>query len=134
MLKSLNHITIAVKNLEKSFEFYVELLGMKPHAKWTRGAYLSLDDLWFCLSVSVDKSSPSQDYTHIAFEIDIENINAMRERLQVNDVPEWKKNSSEGDSIYFLDPDGHKLEVHCGSLQTRLESLKVKPYEGLKLY
>ena len=132
MLKSLNHITIAVRDLEKSFKFYVDLLGMKAHAKWTKGAYLSLDNLWFCLSV--DNSSPSQDYSHIAFTIENENIETIRKRLELNNIAEWKKNSSEGDSIYFLDPDGHKLELHCCSLQTRLASLKNKLYQGLQLY
>lgn len=132
MLRSLNHITIAVNNLERSFRFYVELLGMKPHAKWVNGAYLSLDDLWFCLSV--DDSCPSKDYTHIAFGIEPGDFNSMRELLKSFNIPEWKKNSSEGDSIYFLDPDGHKLEVHCGSLKSRLESLNLTAYDGLELY
>ena len=132
MLKSLNHITVAVKDLEKSFRFYVDLLGMKPHARWAKGAYLSLDGLWFCLSV--DESSPSQDYTHIAFEVENKDFDSMRVLLRSAKAEEWKKNSSEGNSIYFLDPDGHKLEIHCGSLQSRIESLKIEPYEGLELY
>lgn len=32
-----------------------------------------------------------------------------------------EENLSEGDSLYFLDPDGHKLELHVGSLQSRLD-------------
>ena len=40
-------------------------------------------------------------------------------------------NHSEGRSLYVLDPDGHKLEIHVGTLADRLESLKRKPYAGL---
>lgn len=129
MLQGLNHITIAVNNLDISFDFYVELLGFRPQVRWDSGAYLSLDDLWLCLSC--DTALPSQDYSHISLDCAAENFNAFTARLRFASVTEWKKNTSEGDSLYFLDPNGHKLEIHCGNLQSRLESLKNKPYKGL---
>ena len=132
MLNGLNHITIAVKDLEKSFIFYVDLLGMQPHAKWSKGAYLSLGELWFCLSC--DEAIPSQDYTHIAFDISASNFPKLKSQLISADIEQWKKNKSEGDSLYILDPNGHKLELHVGNLADRLESLKINPYDGLQLY
>ena len=129
MIRGLNHITIAVSDLDKSFRFYTQLLGFKPHARWDAGAYLSLGDLWLCLSC--DTATPSQDYSHIALDCAADNSNTITARLRETKVIEWKKNTSEGESLYFLDPDGHKLEVHCGSLQSRLASLKEKPYKGL---
>jgi catechol 2,3-dioxygenase-like lactoylglutathione lyase family enzyme len=33
MIKSINHITLAVRNVEKSFGFYKDILGLKPIAK-----------------------------------------------------------------------------------------------------
>jgi catechol 2,3-dioxygenase-like lactoylglutathione lyase family enzyme len=129
MLRGLNHITIAVNDLERSFNFYVHLLGMTPHVRWDKGAYLSLGDVWFCLSC--DQAKPSQDYCHIALDIAENNFNSFAEKLRAAKVIEWKQNTSEGHSLYFLDPDGHKLEMHSGNLQTRLESLKAKPYQGL---
>lgn len=129
MLTGLNHITIAVSNLETSFTFYTQLPGFKPHARWDAGAYLSLGELWLCLSC--DTAIPSQDYSHIAFSCDEQNFNAIASQLRDAKIIEWKHNTSEGDSLYFLDPDGHKLEIHCGNLQSRLESLKEKPYKGL---
>ncbi len=42
MLRGLNHITIAVGDLDTSFDFYIQLLGFKPLARWDAGAYLSL--------------------------------------------------------------------------------------------
>ena len=130
MLKGLNHVTLAVSDLQRSLAFYVDVLGMTPLAEWNDGAYLSLGGLWFCLSV--DAVAPAQDYSHLAFDIEPADFKVFRQRLADNGVPEWKENRSEGDSIYFLDPDGHKLEVHLGTLETRLKHLNEKPYDGLK--
>lgn len=130
MISGLNHITIAVSDLETSFHFYTEILGLKGHVKWENGAYLSADDLWFCLSV--DQVDPKEDYTHIAFTISESEYSSYCDRLRQHKVVEWKVNKSEGLSFYFLDPDGHKLEIHVGSLEDRLQSLKVQPYQGLK--
>lgn len=129
MLTGLNHITLAVSDLNISFDFYVGLLGFQPRVRWDSGAYITLGNLWFCLSL--DSAHPSQDYSHISLDCAESDFNAITMRLRSAQVIEWKQNTSEGDSLYFLDPDGHKLEIHCGNLQSRLESLKDNPYEGL---
>ena len=66
-LLGLNHLTIAVSNIENSLHFYIDLLGFHGHVKWETGAYLSLGDLWFCLSL--DKPAIGMDYSHIAFGV-----------------------------------------------------------------
>jgi len=33
----------------------------------------------------------------------------------------WKQNTSQGESMCFLDPDGHKLEIHASDLHDRIE-------------
>ncbi|MFC3852868.1 fosfomycin resistance glutathione transferase [Salinispirillum marinum] len=130
MLQGLNHITIAISDVVRSLAFYTEFVGMKAHVRWDRGAYLSLGGVWFCLSC--DDVSPSQDYSHIAFDIAEQDFAEFRKKLRDAGVIEWKQNVSEGDSVYFLDPDGNKLEAHSGDLQTRLKALKEKPYSGLE--
>lgn len=132
MLNGINHITIAVNDLNKSFAFYVDFLGMQPHAKWNKGAYLSLGELWFCLSC--DEVIPSRDYTHIAFDVAASNFPIIKSQLLSAGIEQWKQNKSEGNSLYVLDPSGHKLEIHVGNLAMRLESLKTNPYDGLQLY
>lgn len=132
MLTGVNHITLAVTNVDVSFNFYVEILGFTPQAKWKSGAYLSLGDLWFCLSV--DNVVPKQDYTHYAFTIAEDDISAFRVKLQKSGAIEWKNNRSEGESVYFLDPDGHKLEVHYGSLESRLKSCLEAPYDDMVFF
>ncbi|MCH8530280.1 MAG: fosfomycin resistance glutathione transferase [Saccharospirillum sp.] len=130
MLNGLNHITLAVSDLDRSLAFYVSVLGMKGLVRWDTGAYLSLGEVWFCLSC--DAVVPAGDYSHIALDIAEQDFAAFTQKLRAAGVAEWKQNRSEGGSMYFLDPDGHKLEVHCGSLQSRLEALKHKAYSGLQ--
>jgi len=129
MLRGLNHITIAVSDLNRAVDFYTTVLGLCAHVRWDKGAYLTLGEVWICLSC--DDVKPSQDYSHIALDIAENDFSAFVNKLSDAAVIEWKQNSSEGLSVYFLDPDGNKLEAHTGSLQTRLDSLRIKPYSGL---
>ncbi|MBE1275686.1 fosfomycin resistance glutathione transferase [Enterovibrio baiacu] len=129
MLSGLNHITLAVSHLDTSQAFYTQQLGFKGHVKWDGGAYLSLGDIWLCLSL--DSPCEKTDYTHIAFSVEASAYAAFVEKIRAEGVIEWKQNHSEGRSLYVLDPDGHKLEIHVGTLADRLESLKRKPYAGL---
>jgi glutathione S-transferase len=132
MLTGLNHITLAVSNVANSLNFYVETLGFTPKAKWAHGAYLSLGELWLCLSV--DKVSVDDDYTHYAFSIPTEEFDVFVDRLRSSGVTEWKTNKSEGKSVYFLDPDGHRLEIHDGDLESRLRACRTQPYEGMEFF
>ena len=129
----LNHLTLAVANLDASLHFYVELLGAQAKVRWAKGAYLCLGDVWLCLSVSSEKMATS-GYTHYAFSVAAEHFAPLREALLANGVREWQANTSEGDSFYFLDPDGHQLELHVGDLDSRLASLKRTPYDGLQWF
>ncbi len=41
MLTGLNHITLAVRDIERSLEFYCRVLGFVGRVKWKTGAYLT---------------------------------------------------------------------------------------------
>ena len=58
--------------------------------------------------------------THYAFTVAEADFEPFSQRLEQAGVTVWKQNKSEGASFYFLDPDGHKLELHVGSLAARL--------------
>ncbi|MEM5530320.1 VOC family protein [Gammaproteobacteria bacterium AS21] len=127
MLTAINHITIAVSNLQKSLVFYHQLLGFKRKVSWQTGAYMTLADHWFCLSVG--EVAPAGDYSHLALSLSQQDFSSTVLKLQQEKVIEWQKNSSEGDSFYFLDPDGHQLELHVGNLESRLNALKMSTTE-----
>lgn len=125
MILGVNHITLAITDLKKSLAFYVDLLGLKLVGKWPRGAYLLAGDQWIALNVDANrKTVPSADYTHFAFHIEPPHFQLMQEKLKQAGVKSFQENSSEGDSFYFLDPDGHKLELHHNTLEDRLKWAK----------
>ncbi|MFZ6678341.1 VOC family protein [Undibacterium sp. Tian12W] len=131
----LNHITLSVTDLERSFRFYVDALVLKPVARWKNGAYLEAGNDWICLSLDQDcRTSVPPEYTHTAFSVNLASFAIFKQMADAGELTLWKINKSEGDSLYLLDPDGHKLELHVGDLQSRLDSLKLNPYEGLVLF
>lgn len=137
MLQSLNHLTLAVSNLQTSVAFWRDLLGLSLHAQWDTGAYLTCGDLWLCLSFDEtrDYVPPNEsDYTHYAFSVAPADFDSFSHRLEQAGVTVWKSNKSEGASFYFLDPDGHKLELHVGDLAARLAACREKPYARMQFY
>lgn len=123
MITSFNHLTLAIKDIHKSFAFYKEVLGFKPLCKWDKGAYFLVGDLWFCLNVD-QRRMLNPCYTHYAFTIAPESFALMQQRLMNYGVQVFKDNTSPGESFYFLDPDGHKLELHVGNWQSRVVAKK----------
>jgi len=135
MITGLNHITLSVCDLERSFSFYVETLGFSPKARWESGAYLEAGNIWLALLIDNEvKNAVRPDYSHIAFSCDRESFNELSVRLETQGYSAWQQNKSEGDSYYFLDPDEHKLEMHVGDLQTRLSSMKEKPWADFQFF
>jgi len=135
MITGLNHITLAIRDITESFVFYKEILGFKPLAKWPEGAYFLAGNIWLALQVDPQtRSEPLPEYTHIAFSIKAEDFQKFCQKIKDAKVEIWQENWTEGDSVYFVDPNGHKLEVHASDLNSRLRIAKAKPWPGLKLF
>jgi len=136
MVLGLNHVTFSVADLDRAFQFYREVLGMRPVARWYKGAYLTAGDLWLCLNLEAEFGGrvANPAYDHIAFTVAAKDFEVMRTRLVEAGAGSWHENRSEGDSLYFLDPDGHKLEIHVGDLGSRVASLKERPPRELVLF
>lgn len=122
-IKGINHITLACTDIERSFRFYQEVLGFKPLVKWDKGAYFLVGSSWFCLNVDSERK-PNSCYTHYAFTVNSDDFEYMADKISKSGAYIFKDNSSPGKSLYFLDPDGHKLEIHVGDWQERIEAKK----------
>ena len=135
MITGVNHITLSVKNVDASFAFYTQVLGFHPVARWPKGAYLLAGDLWIALVLDTHVHRAAlPEYTHIAFTVAQTDFAALSERIVDAGAPIWQQNQTEGDSLYFLDPNGHKLEIHASNLAARLRTAKAAPWEGLEFF
>jgi catechol 2,3-dioxygenase-like lactoylglutathione lyase family enzyme len=135
MILGINHITFAVRDLERSFRFFTKALGLHPIAKWYKGAYLLAGNQWVCLTLDPQSRGETvPDYAHTAFNVSQEDFQAAIDTLTAYGVSSWQANHSYGLSFYFLDPDGHKLELHAASLDDRLEHLRSRPPDDLVLF
>ena len=125
MVTGLNHVTLAVSDLPASIRFYRDVLGCELISRQASGAYFSVGGTWLCLSR--DPAAALQvrsDYTHLAFSVADEDFDGLVKKLHDQRAAIWQQNRSEGRSVYFLDPDGHKLELHVGTLETRLAAMR----------
>ncbi|WP_437529788.1 VOC family protein [Sorangium sp. So ce726] len=60
-----NHMTLAVRDLDRAVHFYVQVLGGKRRAQWARGATLELGTLWRCLELDAHAARQVDD-SHLA--------------------------------------------------------------------
>lgn len=123
MINSLNHITLAVKDIHVSFQFYRDVLELQPLCRWDKGAYFLAGNFWFCLNVDPTREA-TPCYTHYAFSVSSHDFSILTQRIIQSGIKLFKSNTSPGDSLYFMDPDQHKLEIHVGDWQSRIQAKK----------
>jgi len=130
-VSGINHVTFDVANVDESVTFYRDVLGCELLARWPAGAYLTAGTTWIALVTRGDPPSPATDYSHLAFGVSREQFIGLADRIRASGACEWQENWTEGESLYFTDPTGHRLEIHCTDLATRLRAARTEPWEGL---
>lgn len=134
MIQGINHINISVRHMDRSFEFYKDVLGFTPLCKSDGSAYFLAGRegdpgcLWF--SLDLDRKGlrqPSPCNSHIAFTVAEQDFETLSKRILASGARIFKDNTSPGNSLYFEDPDGHKLEIHTGNWRQRLKAKQQDP-------
>lgn len=129
MIKSVNHVCFSVSDLDRSIKFYQEVMGGQLLAEGRTTAYFDIGGVWVALNLQNDipRNQLALSNTHMAFSIDESEFGDWYDKLHrhnVNILEGRPRDVRDKQSIYFTDPDGHKLEVHTGTLQNRLDYYK----------
>lgn len=134
MIRSINHICYSVSNLNESIYFYKDILCGDLLLIGKTTAYFDIGGLWVALNEEKDipRNEIQYSYTHTAFTIDESEYNSWYRWLKKNNVNILEgrtRDVRDKKSIYFIDPDGHKLELHTGTLENRMNYYKdTKPH------
>lgn len=134
MLQSLNHLTLAVSDLQKSVTFWHELLGLTLHARWNTGAYLTCGDLWVCLSYDEARGYvPPQesDYTHYAFTVAAEGFEPFSHKRSRRALPSGSKTKARGHRSIFSTRTGTSWNCTWAASPRGLAACREKPYAGM---
>jgi catechol 2,3-dioxygenase-like lactoylglutathione lyase family enzyme len=107
-----HHVAIQVRDLERAYAFYADVLGMtemrrQPHSIWLKadGVIIMLEK---CLGTGERRpfSAPHEGLHVLSLTIDVKERAAWRERL-VRACVEIEKESSF--TLYVRDPDGTRI-------------------------
>jgi len=133
-ITSFNHLTLAVADLQRSVVFYAELLGFSIRMRGPSSAYLESGTVWLALVVDPEvRRGPLPEYSHVAFSVAAGELPLLATKLAGAGVTSWKEPQT-SDSFYFLDPDGHKLELHSGDLPRRMAARAALSEPGVAIY
>lgn len=124
---SLDHVNIKVRNAERSYRWYADLLGLHtqdifyvPGTEKVRAVFLACDpdhahDIAL-FEVGDDAAGPRKDevgLSHVAWRMaTLDDLAAMYRALQARGIPIRVVDHTVSIGVYFSDPDGNGLEVY----------------------
>jgi catechol 2,3-dioxygenase-like lactoylglutathione lyase family enzyme len=119
-ITTLDHVAIAVADVERSRDFYARALGFERfYPEWdvpvmmgTNGIGLAIFDQQAHPSPTPADAAPGAvRILHIAFRVDREGFDAARRELAGEGVRATFSDHGISHSLYLRDPDGHQIEL-----------------------
>ena len=115
--QGLDHVAIAVADVDRSRRFYGEVLGFeRAHEEWDVPVVMAANGNGVAifhkdLHPGDGVGQPEIRILHIAFRVDREGFQRAREELAAQGLEPRFSDHGIAHSIYFTDPDGHQLEL-----------------------
>ena len=121
-IRKVGHVVLKCQDLEKTREFYVDVLGMTlARFDPNRGMFLRFGD--YHHDIAIFKTGPDADppkpnqvgLVHVALVVDdLDTVKAWYAKLKARGVPiVGTADHAVTNSMYFKDPEGNTLEIYC---------------------
>jgi catechol-2,3-dioxygenase len=134
-IRGLNHLTMPVKDRYRAARFYVVALGGEIHHESApdrvqKGLSRSLQvGVRMALGLELDlfeqdygQPGWDQSHPHLALDTSAEDLERWAQHLRRWKVPfvgPITRAGTKGAELYFNDPDGNHLEIHCSNVPDR---------------
>ena len=117
-LEGIDHVALSVRDIARAAQWYIDVLGFERRYAdvWDEvptfiGRGNTAIALFPAKPESASEVGAEIRMLHLAFRADRKNFQAAQEELQRRKIPFDFQDHEVAQSIYFRDPDGHKLEI-----------------------
>jgi catechol 2,3-dioxygenase-like lactoylglutathione lyase family enzyme len=120
ILEGIDHVALAVRDVKQSAAWYADVLGLERRHQETWGDVPTMmckgTTMIALFPVRGDDPKPTPDrdtiaMRHLAFRADAVNFRRAQEDLTRRGIAWEFQDHTIAHSIYFEDPDGHRLEI-----------------------
>ena len=120
LLEGIDHVALAVRDVEKSVAWYCEVLGLERRYQDVWGSLPAVVGVGttsialFPVAGSSPQPRPGRDVLtmrHLAFRASRREFDNARAALVARLIPITEQDHQISRSIYFEDPDGHEIEI-----------------------
>ncbi|MBI3315379.1 MAG: VOC family protein [Candidatus Omnitrophica bacterium] len=127
-VQGIDHVAINVSDLEKSLEFYTQVIGLKvTEREYSKpGVEVFLDCGTSLVGLIQGKEGEGKHLledggiggNHVSFRVDTKEFDRAAEEIRRRGLNvTFLKKREKSWSVYFLDPDGNKLEMTAWPLE-----------------
>jgi len=127
-LEGIDHVAVGVRDVERSAKWYIEVLGFERLYEDAWGGvptFVGKGNTGIALFPARPNAKPAPTthrdirMLHLAFRADRENFLAAQRELKKRGIKFEFQDHEISQSVNFLDPDGHQLEITTYELEKR---------------